>query len=239
MIKGVLFDFRDTLINVKAANQAVGVAAFKLVKKLKPALIRAKFNRDYLNAYKTVKTNHSDNPLIHDWTKTILLTYLRQRNLKLSQKELTGWLNQLNEAFIEHCRLFTDTKLTLNWLKKKRLKIGVIIDGTVKREQAIIKKLKLAKYFKVIIISETVGKNKFTHYPLQAGLKKLKLPAKQILVVGDRLDKDIRWANQLGCNSVLLLRRGGRYNQTAQSSTYKPDWTIKSLKDLKTIIGQS
>jgi len=237
MIKAVLFDFRDTLINVKAANKAIGTAVFRLVKKFKPALVRAKFNRDYLNAYKTVKTKHSDNPLIHDWTKIILLTYLRQQNLKLSQKELTGWLNQLNKAFIEHCRLFTDTKLTLNWLNQKHLKIGVIIDGTVKREQAIIKKLKLAKYFKVIIISEAVGKNKFTSQPLQAGIKKLKLPAKQIIVIGDRLDKDIRWANQLGAIGVLLQRQRGRYNQLRKRSHLEiPQYTIKNLTELKKII---
>ncbi|MBI5734171.1 MAG: HAD family hydrolase, partial [Candidatus Kerfeldbacteria bacterium] len=225
MIKGMLFDFRDTLINVKAANQAVGATAFKLVKKIKPQLSYGKFQKDYESARQKVKKRYFQNTLIHNWTKTILLTYLESQSLKLTHQELLRWLIELDKAFIKKCHLFIDAKVTLNWLKQKHLKIGVIIDGTVRREQAIIKKLKLAKYFQIIIISEVVGKNKFTHHPLQAGLKKLKLPAKQILVVGDRLDKDIRWANKLGCQSALLRRRGGRYNQTSNNSTYKPDWT--------------
>ncbi|MFA4818660.1 MAG: HAD family hydrolase [Patescibacteria group bacterium] len=237
MIKGVLFDFRDTLINVKAANKAIGAAAFKLVKKLKPRLSYDKFQKDYTAARQETKKRYFQNPLIHNWTKIILLTYLESQKLKLSPKEQQRWLDELDRVFIKNCRLFADAKIALDRLQKKHLKIGVIIDGTVKREQAIIKKLKLAKYFQVIIISEAVGKNKFTSQPLHAGIKKLKLPAKQIIVIGDRLDKDIRWANQLGAISVLLQRQRGRYNQfPARSHLEIPQYTIKNLTELKKII---
>ncbi len=238
MIKGVLFDFRDTLINVKTANQAVGMAVFRLVKKLNPQLSYIKFQKEYEAARQSIKKRYFQNSLIHNWTKIILLTYLESQNTKLRPDEISRWLNELDKAFIKKCHLFADAGVILNRLNRKHLKMGLIIDGTVKREQAIIKRLKLAKYFQAVIISERVGQNKFTPRPLQAALKKLKLPAKQILVVGDRLDKDIRWANKLGCQSALLRRCGGRYNQAAQTPVYEPTWTIKSLKDLKTIIGQ-
>lgn len=237
MIKGVLFDFRDTLINVKAANQAVGAAVFGLVKKIQPQLSYTEFQKDYEAARQNIKKQYFQNPLIHNWTKTILLTYLESQSLKLTHQELAHWLDELDKAFIKKCRLFADASVILNWLNQKHLKMGLIIDGTERRERAIIKKLKLAKYLQAVIISEQVGQNKFTSRPLQAALNQFKLPVKQILVVGDRLDKDIRWANKLGCLSVLLLRRGGRYNQAAKTSAYEPKWTIKSLKDLKTIIG--
>lgn len=62
----------------------------------------------------------------------------------------------------------------------------------------------------------------------------LSLPAEKVYMVGDRLETDIRMANQSGMNSVLVMT--GITNSTMlQSAIDHPKYILSSVKDIDTL----
>ena len=236
MVRGVVFDFRDTLVDVNKANQAVGRTLHQLLKSNLPNLSYAQFKRNFALARHHTITQ-GPKLRIHNWTAVNLDNLLAYYKLKLKPNQRAAWLKKLDDAFVAACRLYPEAGRILSWLQSQNIKIGVTIDGTSYRENGIIKKLKLKPYFQAIVISEKVGWNKFTWQPLAQTLHRLKLKPKDVIVIGDRPDKDIKWANHLGCLSVKIERQSGRYHSlTAKSRLERPLYHIRSLTELKGLI---
>jgi putative hydrolase of the HAD superfamily len=69
---------------------------------------------------------------------------------------------------------------------------------------------------------------------LQA-LKALNVKAKEAVMVGNRISRDIVGANHVGMHSVLF-KWNDRYPERPKSLTEQPTYTISSLKELPTIL---
>jgi HAD superfamily hydrolase (TIGR01450 family) len=67
-------------------------------------------------------------------------------------------------------------------------------------------------------------------YILKEALKRLKVPAKKCLIVGDRLETDIAMANLYKIDSVLVAT--GINNQVEFLNNFVPTYKIKSVADL-------
>lgn len=237
MVRGILFDFRDTILNVRQANYAQRHKLFSLLKNLKPELIKKEFEIDLDLARQKVIATNNKNPRLHNWTKLNVEQLIRQYRLKVNKLIIKKWLLEMDRAFIAKTVPYAEAIKTIKWLRNKKLFLGVIIDGTSFRERAIIKKLKLAPYFKTIIISEELGWNKFTTKPLAQAIKNLNLPPQTIISLGDRLDKDIYQANKLGLTSVQIKRPHSRYaHLKSRSALEKPQYIIKNLSAVKKLI---
>ena len=72
--------------------------------------------------------------------------FLGDVGVKFEGKEFQHLMEKHDAVFIDKAKLYPDALPFLNLLKFKGIKMGVIIDGTVKRERAIIKKLGLESY---------------------------------------------------------------------------------------------
>lgn len=70
-----------------------------------------------------------------------------------------------------------------------------------------------------------------SHYMAEAAVNALKLDYRQCYMVGDRLETDIKMANDTGMNSVLVLT-GCTSIQDLNHSQYKPKYILHSIKDL-------
>jgi ribonucleotide monophosphatase NagD (HAD superfamily) len=62
-------------------------------------------------------------------------------------------------------------------------------------------------------------------------LERLGVPARDILLVGDRLATDVRMANEAGMVSALILT-GATGLEEALSSSDRPDYVIEHLGEL-------
>ncbi len=73
----------------------------------------------------------------------------------------------------------------LKFLKKNKIKIGIVSSSSRKGINLNIKKTKLKKYFDIIIASDDTKKHKPNPDPLILAMKKLKLKPKDCIYIGD------------------------------------------------------
>ncbi|UUZ85301.1 HAD hydrolase-like protein [Paenibacillus sp. P26] len=65
----------------------------------------------------------------------------------------------------------------------------------------------------------------------EAAARHLGMPYKDCFMVGDRLETDIRMANEAGMTSVLVLT-GVSTKEMAEQSPYKPHYVVPSIKEI-------
>ena len=166
--------------------------------------------------------------------------FYKEYQIPISENELSQLKEALKDIFIKNCRVYQDALFLLNYCKNNGIKTGLVIDGTKKRENKILDTYNLRQYFNEIIISEEVGKSKLTPEPLRACVEKLKqkfafLP-ENVLVIGDRIDKDIIPAKELGFHTALLHREDTLSVHVPKEDKEYPTYTIKSLHEIQQLL---
>lgn len=233
MIKAVLFDLRDTLLEVSQGYQASFEFLYSYLAKLVPNLDKEILQQDLKDSRTKVISQHGTNTSIHNWDALFLKDLFKNYQISLSTQEYAQFLEDYAKSFAQKVTLYPDAREVLNLLKEKNIKTGVVIDGTTQRERMILKLTGLEKLLDTVTISEEVGQNKFSDKPLQDALEKIAVDPKNILVVGDRLDKDIIHANKAGCTSIRLVRKQGRYSDVEIiNPEEKPDYIINTLLEI-------
>ena len=235
MIKAVLFDFRGTLVNTEEAQRNAVQYLYYFVHGKRGELSFEAVTHFFEQTRLEIKEKFSTNAAIHNWNLLVITSLFSKLGVQVKGAELQQMMEQYDRAFVERCALFLDVEPMLNFLKTQNLKLGVVIDGTAKRERLIISKLNLQKYLDVIVISEEVGRNKLSGVPLQKAVEQMHLPPSEIIVVGDRIDKDILPANALGCVSVLIQRGQGQNLENLQREA-KPRHVIGKLTELANFV---
>ncbi|MFC4736304.1 HAD-IIA family hydrolase [Bacillus daqingensis] len=66
-------------------------------------------------------------------------------------------------------------------------------------------------------------------------LQHLKLPNHDCFVIGDRLDTDIRMANQFDMHGILVLTGVSDYSEIHDKTTYKPNTVLTALSELTSL----
>ena len=105
-------------------------------------------------------------------------------------------------------RIYGDVIPTLEEFTARGLRLGVISNWD-ERLRPLLKRLKLAGYFEVIVVSREVGSSKPARGIFDHAVRKLGLPPEAVLHVGDSLAMDVRGARDAGLRALLLHRAGG------------------------------
>jgi 2-haloalkanoic acid dehalogenase type II len=102
--------------------------------------------------------------------------------------------------------LYPDVKETLQQLKARGLKIGIVTNGLESDYRQILQKVGLLNSFDVIVGIDTVGKMKPHKDIFLYALNKLEVSASETLFVGDRLEEDYEGAKKAGLRPLLIDR---------------------------------
>jgi putative hydrolase of the HAD superfamily len=212
--KAVTFDVGGTLLEVwpSVGHVYAEVAARNGVKRLSATAL----NRRFAAAWRAVT------PFSHfrlNWARLVNTTFHGLTDRPPSQT----FFAQLYDRFAspDAWRIFSDVMPTLDALAARGLKLGVISNWD-ERLRPLLKRLKLADYFEIIVVSREVRASKPAAAIFRHAVRKLGLPAGAVLHVGDSLSMDVRGARAAGL-SALLLKRGAATARTGQ---------VKSLLDL-------
>ncbi|MBI4406857.1 HAD family hydrolase [Candidatus Micrarchaeota archaeon] len=235
MAKAVLFDFRGTLADVSEARQAGNFQLYTFIRSRKAEVSLQAFSYFLDKARTHIKEKFAANTNVHNRDLLVTSSLLSMFRVSFNGAELEKLLEKCDNAFIEKTKLYPDADTFLNFIRTKNTKLGVIIDGTSKRERALLAKLGLDKIFDIVVISQEVGSSKSSLVPLASALTQLALPPSEVIVVGDRIDKDIRPANKLGCVSVLI-RRGSEQKTEKPAREETPRYIISKLTELANIV---
>ena len=128
---------------------------------------------------------------------------------------------------------FEDAAETLEALKKRGYHLGIIanqVPGTAQR----LATWGLLKYFDVVAASAELGVAKPDSVIFEKALELAGCQPCVSVMVGDRLDNDIRPAKELGMRTGWI-RKGLSKHQPVDLGKNVADWVIDNLSDLKEI----
>ena len=126
---------------------------------------------------------------------------------------------------------------TLPLLKRLRGEYNLgIIANQPPRTQERLTQYGMAHYFDVCVSSGDVGISKPDAAIFHLALEQAACAPGESVMIGDRLDNDIRPAKALGFRTVRVLQGPGRLQQP-RSAAETPDATAANLDEVSTLLG--
>ena len=189
--KAILLDLDNTIYNYDVCHRK----AFKDIQ----FFLKKKFNIDYFkskNLYdysrNFVKKQISSTASSHS---RILYFQVMCEKLKIDCVNLNLKLNNIYwKNFFRKMKLKYYVFNFLKNCKKNGLKVNIVTDFTLNIQLKKIKKLKIEKYISFVTSSEECGLDKPDKLIFLKAIKKLKVNKKDICLIGDDFNKDIKGA---------------------------------------------
>ena len=128
---------------------------------------------------------------------------------------------------------FEDASDTLEKLKERGYKLGIIANQSVGATQRL-ENWGLLMYFDVMALSSELGVSKPNRLIFEKAVELAGCQFQNAVMVGDRLDNDIRAAKSLGMKTVWIRKGLSKY-QSIDLGKNIADWIIDTLSDLKQI----
>jgi HAD superfamily hydrolase (TIGR01509 family) len=239
-VKAVTFDLWETLLFEKDGASAQRTAA--RCRNLAQALTKLGMNTS------VEQVNHALNKtiklLLNVWNENKDLTHTDQLQSIIRQvskdraKINEKWLPELSKAYISPLYevppyLNPDAPQVLQWLQKKRKKIGLVCNtgitpGFELRE--FLSKIGASQYFDVMIFSDEVGIRKPDPRIFYLAARKLEAKPHETVHIGDNLKSDVWGAKSAGFKAIYLSADEGR-DKTAEKDP-------KSLAELSRRLGK-
>ncbi len=126
----------------------------------------------------------------------------------------------------------------LKELNDEGYRIALIADGEWDSFQNVYRENGLGYCFEEWIVSEVVGEQKPSVKMFDEAMRKMRLHEEDkpyIVMIGNNLKKDIAGANRYGLTSIWL-DWSPRYFHTVEEADWKPDYTVKTPAELKSLI---
>ncbi|MFW5853018.1 MAG: HAD family hydrolase [Patescibacteria group bacterium] len=142
---------------------------------------------------------------------------------------------QLDETYsgLNEIKLFPETLSVLKTLKAKGIILFLVSIGSEKIQTEKIKILKINDYFEEIFICST-GEEKYKIFEKIIN-DYIEIETKEILVAGDRIDREITYGKQLGCFTVRINR--GKWKDLQPANKLQvPDYIVNDLTEILEII---
>ena len=194
MIKGVIFDLDGTLIKLPI-----------------------NYNKIFEKLNDLFKTNDEFKPLI----PTILKKSYHNPNLQNMGFEI---ICREEIKAVENLEIFDGTIEILKYINKKNIKIFLVTMQCKSAAEAVLKNLKIKKYFSEIITRDEIPDR---YLQIMKIIKNNEIAPKEMLLIGDRMH-DINSAKKAQCIGILISKK----------TIDKPDFKIISnLLELKNIIS--
>jgi putative hydrolase of the HAD superfamily len=128
----------------------------------------------------------------------------------------------------------------LRSLKRRGYDLALVADGRPGTYENVLRQHKLYDLFDVFSISELLGVEKPHRRMFEHALDQLGIPPEdygRVVMVGNRLERDVRGANLLGLTSVWL-NWSPRYGKQPADEHEVPDFEIQSPGQLLRVLDQ-
>jgi FMN phosphatase YigB (HAD superfamily) len=190
--KGIIFDLDGTLYNYDKCHDTALAAVFKTMPDLQPE------TETETETYQAVrqKLKNELGPTAAAHNKCIYFKHVVE-SLHLSST-LVPDLNTLYwSTFYATMECYEGVVDFIRWNKALGKTIGILTDYQTEYQLLKLKTLGLLEYVDVLVTSEEVGVEKPSAQMFQTILRKMKLTAEEVLMVGDNYEKDIEGAKNL------------------------------------------
>lgn len=221
MIKAILFDLDNTLIDFMKMKRLSCEAAIS-------AMIDAGLTMEKEKAmkqlFKLYDRHGFEDPRIF---QKFLGKYQKDINPKILASGVVAY-RKVRAGFLEP---YPHVVRTLLKLKELGIKLAIVTDAPTLKAWIRLMSMKIGDYFDVVVAYEDTMQFKPHILPFQEALRRLSLPPEECLMVGDRPERDIRGAQQLGMHTCFAQYG----NASAEYSG--ADYEIKDIQELLSIVN--
>ncbi|TFF98884.1 MAG: TIGR02253 family HAD-type hydrolase [Promethearchaeota archaeon] len=237
-IKLIAFDLDDTLFNSTDLSEKARIRGIDAMIELGLKIEREKA----INILMEIVEEYGSNFSYHyDYLFRRLEHTDNSFNISFDTKYkcIAGAVMAYHREKIDSIKLYDDVKDVLEIIDQLNLKMAIITDGRIIKQYEKVLRLKIDDLIDYIVVSDEIGIKKPNKKLFEYCLRKAKVRSKEAIYVGDRLDKDIKPALELGIYSVYI-HRGGKHDfekpEVRKPEIIKPDFEISNMRELIEII---
>ena len=168
-------------------------------------------------------------------TVTQMLAYLGTQ--PYSDEQIRQSVGAFFYAYEEHWRLGDDTLKTLEALKNRGFRLGIISNASDREDvRVLMKKGSLEPFFEHVVVSAEGGFRKPHPKIFQNGLKLFRTTPEHCAMIGDTLGADILGANQLDIFSIWINRWADTVENRSLQEKIQPKATISQLSEIPVLL---
>lgn len=225
-VRAIFFDLGETLVTQNIEDSMVTKTALKRISQILPnSVTPSLLFKLYQKGYRindAIRSEYNVEIPIYVWMRQLLRKVVRtEPSNGLLGQSITIIVN----ARAANAIPFEDAHETIRRLSKRKVKLGVM-SNVSSHEVAlgILDKVKLRKYFDLVVTSALIGIRKPDPGIFKYALLQLNIDPEQAVIVGDSERQDIHGGYVAGFRTVLVNRRHSLENSLA-------DFRFKTLAD--------
>jgi len=221
MIKAVLFDVDNTLIDFMAmkrkASNAAAIAMVRTGLQMDVKLAEKKLFDTYI---KNIEGEHAFEDFLHE-------------HKAYNDRRLAAALNAYLTVKYKHMKPYSGVKETLTRLQKRGIKLGIVTDAPRIKAFQRLDAMGIADYFEFVVGFEDTHKHKPDSAPFFKALLGVKCKASETLFVGDWQERDMLGAKKVGMKTCWAKYGGNRLGRKIRS-----DYVAKTFRDITKIVTE-
>jgi putative hydrolase of the HAD superfamily len=219
MIKAIIFDIDNTLIDFMSMKRAASAAAAN-------AMIEAGLRDAPKDLPEKLFTFYLEHGIESD---DAFVEYLKQEYKAVDYRILAAAINAyLKEKYL-HLKPYHGVVETLRELKRQGYKLGVVSDGVRLKAWMRLNEAGLDGYFDAVVTYDDTGQRKPAKEPFLLICEKLGVKPEGCLMLGDWPERDVQGGKLAGMKTCLA-----KYGQMQQA---RADYEIEDFTNLLEIIG--
>jgi FMN phosphatase YigB (HAD superfamily) len=207
--KAIFFDLGETLVTQNIEDSMVTRNALQDISKIlaKPGSPKTLF-RLYMKGYRindAIRNEYNVEIPIHAWMRQLL----RRVTAKEPPDQLINkCIRIIVKARAANAVAFEDAHATLSMLSRRRLKLGVMSNvSSHEVALAILDRVRLAKYFDLVVTSALTGIRKPDPGIFRYALYQLNIKPEEAVIIGDSERHDIQGGYISGLRTILINRK--------------------------------
>jgi HAD superfamily hydrolase (TIGR01662 family) len=224
--KAIFFDLGETLVTQNIEDSMVTRNALQDISKILPEPVSPKtLFRLYMKGYRTndaIRNEYNVEIPIQAWMRQLLT---RVTDNEPPDQLVDKCIRIVVNARSANAIAFEDAHGTLIKLARRRLKLGVMSNvSSHEVATAILAKVRLAKYFDLVVTSALTGIRKPDPGIFRYAMYQLNIKPQDMIIVGDSERHDIQGGYISGLRTVLINRKKHVENSLA-------DFQFKTLAE--------
>lgn len=219
MIKAVIFDIDNTLVDfLKLKESCIRPAVSAMVEKG----LRVSEEEGVKLVYDLYK--------IYGMEYKLIFQEMLKKIGQYDHRILAAGILAYRKARV--IKPYSGVKKTLTLLKKKGIKLAIVSDAPRLKAYLRLVAMGVDKHFDTIVTFDDTNLHKPERLPFEKAIKELRVKPQEVLMIGDRTDKDVKGAKEMGFVPVFALYG----NDAVKRGKSGADYEIEKIEDLPEVI---
>ena len=221
MIKGIIFDLDNTLVDFMQMKRSAVYAAVY-------AMIDAGLEISTEDALKRIDEIYQKEGIEY---KQVFDTLMNDLYGKVDYRIMSAGIVAYRKAREAALKPYPKVFPTIIELIKMGLKLAVVSDAPSKEAWLRLSYINFQHFFDVVITYDETRERKPSSVPFNMALEALELKADECLMIGDWADRDVVGAKSVGMKTVFA-----RYGDTFDTKFPGSDYDINCISELVEIV---